>query len=78
MAKNVIIRGVTYEDVPMVEIPLAEEVGTAKFYDTSSANMKATDLLYGVTGFGANGEVVGTLRPAIVSYDSDTKVLSIS
>ena len=78
MAKNVVIRGVTYSDVPAVQIPLAEGEGTAKFYDTTGANMQASDLRNGVTGFGANGEVVGTLNPAVISYDSDTKVLSIS
>lgn len=78
MAKNVVIRGVTYADVPSVEIPLADGEGTAKFLDTTGSNMQASDLRDGVTGFGPNGEVYGTLKPAIISYDSATKVLNIS
>lgn len=78
MAKNVVIRGVTYSEVPSVEIPLAEGEGTAKFHDTTGASMQPSDLRDGVTGFGANGPIVGTLKPAIISYDSETKILSIS
>lgn len=78
MAKNVIISGVTYQDVPAVDIPLADQTGNAKFLDTSSANVKASDLRKDVIAYGADGQVVGTLTPAVVSYDSDTKVLSIT
>ena len=58
MAQNVIINGVTYSDVPEVDIPKTGG-GTAKFYDTASANISASDVLTGKTAFGASGEVSG-------------------
>lgn len=58
MAQNVIINGVTYQNVPEVDIPKSTS-GTAKFYDTASANITSADVLTGKTGFGANGEVQG-------------------
>ena len=44
MAQNVIINGVTYQNVPEVDIPKSGG-GTSKFYDTASANVAAGDLL---------------------------------
>lgn len=58
MAQNVIINGVTYQNVPEVDIPKSTS-GTAKFYDTASADITSADVLTGKTGFGANGEVQG-------------------
>lgn len=58
MAQNVIINGVTYQNVPEVDIPKSGS-GTAKFYDTASANITSADVLTGKTGYGANGEVQG-------------------
>lgn len=58
MAQNVIINGVTYQNVPEVDIPKSTS-GTAKFYDTASANITSADVLTGKTGYGANGEVQG-------------------
>lgn len=58
MAQNVVINGVTYSNVPEVDIPKSTS-GTAKFYDTASANITSSDVLTGKTGFGANGEVQG-------------------
>ena len=78
MAKNVVIRDVTYQNVPSVEIPLADDEGTAKFFDCSDGKLQASDLRKDVVGYGENGKVVGSLDPAVISYDSDTKVLSIS
>lgn len=60
MAQNVIINGVTYQSVPEVDIPKSGG-GTAKFYDTASANIVAADLPTGKTGFGANGAVAGSM-----------------
>jgi hypothetical protein len=60
MAQNVIINGVTYQNVPEVDIP-KNGGGNAKFYDTASANFSASDLLTGKTGFGANGSVSGNM-----------------
>lgn len=44
MAKNVIINGVTYSDVPYVSIPLAAGGGNAKFVDTDSGDAAAGDI----------------------------------
>lgn len=60
MAQNVIINGVTYQNVPEVDIPKSGG-GTAKFYDTASANISATDVLTGKTAFGASGSVSGSM-----------------
>lgn len=60
MAQNVIINGVTYSNVPEVDIPKSGG-GTAKFYDTAGANVSAGDLLSGKTAFGASGSVSGNM-----------------
>ena len=58
MAQNVVINGVTYQNVPEVDIPKSGS-GTAKFYDTSSADITSDHVLTGKTGYGASGEVQG-------------------
>lgn len=60
MAQNVIINGVTYQSVPEVDIP-KDGGGTAKFFDTASANLAAGDLLTGKTAFGSSGSVSGNM-----------------
>ena len=60
MAQNVVINGVTYSSVPEVDIP-KNGGGTAKFYDTASANITAADVLSGKKGFGTSGEVTGSI-----------------
>lgn len=60
MAQNVIINGVTYQNVPEVDIP-KNGGGTAKFYDTASGDLTAGDLLTGKTAFGASGSVSGSM-----------------
>ena len=42
MAQNVVINGVTYSDVPKVEIPKSGG-GNAEFYDASSADASAAN-----------------------------------
>ena len=58
MAQNVIINGVTYANVPEVDIPKSSG-GTAKFYDTASADATAANILTGKTAFGASGSISG-------------------
>lgn len=58
MAQNVVINGVTYQNVPEVDIPKSGS-GTAKFYDTASADVTSADLLSGKTAFGSSGSVSG-------------------
>lgn len=60
MAQNVIINGVTYQNCPEVDIPKSGG-GTAKFYDTASADAAAGDILTGKTAYGANGSVSGSM-----------------
>ena len=60
MAQNVILNGVTYSSVPEVDIPKSGG-GTAQFYDTTSAEISASDVLTGKTAFGASGEVSGSM-----------------
>lgn len=60
MAQNVVINGVTYSNVPEVDIPKSGG-GTAKFYDTSGADIAAGDVLTGKTAFGASGSVSGNM-----------------
>lgn len=60
MAQNVIINGVTYSNVPEVDIPKSGG-GTAKFYDTTGSDGAAGDVLSGKKVFGAQGEVTGSM-----------------
>lgn len=60
MAQNVVINGVTYQNVPEVDIPKSGG-GTAKFYDTGDADVDAASLLTGKTAFGASGSVSGSM-----------------
>lgn len=60
MAQNIIINGVTYNAVPEVDIPISGG-GTAKFFDTSGADISASDVLTGKTAFGASGSVSGNM-----------------
>lgn len=54
MAQNVIINGVTYSNVPSVEIPKSGG-GTAKFFDTSGTTLASgSSMLSGVTAY-SNG-----------------------
>lgn len=64
MAKNVIIRGVTYPDVPSVEIPLAAGGGNAVFTDTSDATLSAaSQLMDGITAYNGEGvKITGSIQ----------------
>ena len=46
MAQNVVINGVTYSNVPKVEIPKSGS-GTASFYDISDTTAAAGDVVSG-------------------------------
>ncbi len=60
MAQNVVINSVTYSNVPEVDIPKSGG-GTAKFYDTSTADIVAGNVLTGKTAFGSSGSVSGSM-----------------
>ena len=53
MAQNVVINGVTYSNVPEVDIPKSGG-GTAKFFDTASADATAGDILNGKKAYGSS------------------------
>lgn len=60
MAQNVVINGVTYQNVPEVDIPKSGG-GTAKFFDTATADITSADVLTGKTGYGSSGSVSGSM-----------------
>lgn len=60
MAQNVVINGVTYSAVPEVDIPKSGG-GTAKFYDTASADAAAGDILATKVAFGSSGSITGSM-----------------
>lgn len=60
MAQNVIINGVTYQNVPEVDIPKSGG-GNATFYDTSNADATAGNILTGKVAYGASGSVTGSM-----------------
>ena len=60
MAKNVVIRDVTYNSVPSVTIPQSGG-GQAEFFDTSTATVSAADVRNGKKFFGASGEGTGSM-----------------
>lgn len=62
MAKNVKINGVTYSDVPSVEIPLATGSGSAEFFDTSDATLDSGGkMLSGNTAYADGVKYGGTI-----------------
>lgn len=61
MAKKVKINGVTYSDVPYVNIPLADTSGNAKFVDTDSGDAAAGDLRSGKKAWVDGNEVTGSV-----------------
>lgn len=61
MAQNVVINGVTYAEVPEVNIPLSGG-GTARFMDTSDADATSAQMLNGVTGYVNGSKVTGNIQ----------------
>lgn len=62
MAQNVVINGVTYQNVPSVEIPKSTS-GTAAFYDTSDATLDSGDkMLSGNTAYADGTKYTGTIE----------------
>ena len=72
MAQNVVINGVTYSDVPKVNIPKSGG-GTATFTDTSDATLDdAANLPLGVTAYADDVKYTGT------AAENDSSDLSVS
>lgn len=78
MAKNVVIRDVTYNSVPSVDIPQSGG-GTAKFHDTSTANAGTADVRNGKKFFGASGEDTGSMpEKSAATYKPSTSAQTIN
>lgn len=78
MAQNVIINGVTYSDVPEVDIPKSGG-GTAKFFDSAGTNVEAANVLLGKSFIGPNGPDSGTMpENGAVAGEIDTKNGSVT
>ena len=78
MAQNVVINGVTYADVPEVDIPLSGG-GTAKFYDASGADAGAANVLSGKKFVGSSGLDTGSMENnGSTSGEIETKAGTVS
>lgn len=78
MAQNVVINGVTYENVPEVDIPVSGG-GTAKFMDTSDANAAAADIRTGKSGYVNGVKVAGGMsEKAAATYTPGTSDQTIA
>ena len=78
MAQSVIINGVTYSDVPEVDIPKVGG-GTVKFMDTNDANATAADMLPDKSGYVKGVKVTGTMTvKAAASYTPGTSDQTIA
>ena len=63
MAKNVIINGVTYTNVPEVQMPLASGSGSARFVDTDDATLSGgSQMLDGITAYAEGVKYSGTIQ----------------
>lgn len=79
MAQNLVINNVSYQNVPEIDVPKSGG-GTAKFHDVSDSSLSSnSQLLDGVTAYGANGtKYTGDVTLPTISQDSTSKILSIS
>ena len=79
MAQNVIINGVTYQNVPQVQIPKAGG-GTAAFHDTSDATMdNGNKMLDGVTAYADGIKYTGSItKKAAATYTPTTSDQTIA
>lgn len=80
MAQNVVINGVTYQNVPEVDIPKSGG-GTAKFMDTTIASNAAAagDILSGKKAFVNGSELTGNISSkSAASYNPSTSDQTIN
>lgn len=75
---TVVINGVTYQNVPEVDIPISGG-GTAKFYDVTNVDAAAANVLSGKVFVGASGEDTGTMpNNGAVSGEIETKAGTVT
>lgn len=77
MAQNVVINGVTYQNVPEVNIPKSGG-GTAKFTDVSDTTAVAADALNGKTFYKADGTKVTGNIASKSSSDLTASTLTVT
>jgi len=78
MAQNVKINNATYNAVPFVKVPKADNSGDATFWDCASDTVTADKVLAGYTFHNGNGAGTGQATVPSVSQDGSTKGLTIS
>lgn len=62
MAQNVVIREITYNSVPSIEVPLSGGGGVAEFIDTSDATLAdGSQLLDGYTAYADGVKITGSI-----------------
>lgn len=72
MAQSVIINGVTYNNVPEVQIPKSGG-GVAYFYDNTDADITSPDIRSGKKGGTGTGIITGTMaEKSAASYNPST------
>lgn len=62
MASDIVIRGISYQGVPFVDVPLDGAQGDARFIDTSDATMTSgAQSLDGVTSYSNGTKITGSI-----------------
>lgn len=77
MAQNVVINGVTYSNVPSVDIPKSDS-GTAHFYDISDSTAAAGDVVSGKYFYTAAGTKTQGSIASKTSSDLTANVLTVT
>ena len=77
MAQNVVINGVTYSNVPSVEIPKSGS-GTASFYDISDTTAAAGDVLSGKYFYTSGGSKTQGSIATKTSSDLTASTLTVT
>ena len=65
MAKNVVIAGSTYNNVPSIEIPDSSG-NVAKFVETSDATADSSKILKGYSAYANGSKINGSLKVASI------------
>lgn len=77
MAQNVVINGVTYQNVPEIDVPKSGG-GTAKFFDIADATAAAGDVLSGKYFYKNDGTKTQGSIPSKTSSDMTASGLTVT